>query len=607
MSRFRNSLLLFITLFFILASYGVGEIRAQNCSNVNSCGSGDSCPSGQRCQSERICKDDSCGGCAAGTIERKSCVADSTRPAYITVGGSVKEAGRIRGLGNIPVTIFNGSQNTSQLVYTDNTGNFTSSNAVRENDYYAVRINSPPPAGFYSLNTVDGRFLPTATDRIIHTYDFSIQNDTQIGSLSYENQRANHRDCSSVPPFNTTGQRCNFAYAANPKGHLDFANCSTIEGWSCDSDNASQPLNIELYRDGLKGSGGTLVGTFPVNKDRESGAYAQCGTNPRVGFTIPMPENLKDGRSHSFYAYGVNIGKGSNTLLADSPRSAQCAAPATPTPTITPTPVQQLIFDVNVKDSDVVGNILPNTAIKPGNDLDDSQNWSFTDENSEWGKGTIRSDKKLELEITKNSNAGTSHGVCWYNRIGISKILINQFYRSTATIKTPKTLNTSAVLSIGFKPKNGDYVHNYKNILPNSKGSDNGTINLNQEFQLTDDPEYFIYKLCIWQLNSQPLVLGDKIIIDKASFAPFVPTNTPTPTPTITKTPTPTITKTPTPTVTKTPTPTVTKTPTPSPTRTPTPTVTKTPTPTVTKTPTILKPSSGWIGSKLKTPSSMFI
>jgi len=52
----------------------------------------------------------------------------------------------------------------------------------------------------------------------------------------------------------------------NPKGWHDFSDCRASEGWACDPDDYSQPLEIHFYADGPAGSG-TFIGSTIANKE----------------------------------------------------------------------------------------------------------------------------------------------------------------------------------------------------------------------------------------------------------------------------------------------------------------------------------------------------
>ncbi len=122
----------------------------------------------------------------------------------------------------------------------------------------------------------------------------------------------------------------------NPVGNLEGGTCAAITGWTCDGDNYNASLRVDFYADGPAGTG-TGLGSATANLPRETAVANQCGGNPNHGFSFTIPANsLRDGRSHNIYAYGINIGSGTHTLLPGSPKSVTCTAPTPGTLQIKP-------------------------------------------------------------------------------------------------------------------------------------------------------------------------------------------------------------------------------------------------------------------------------
>ncbi len=138
--------------------------------------------------------------------------------------------------------------------------------------------------------------------------------------------------CTGSCTLDTSG--CT-AVINDPIGNHDTSDCTSSVGWTCDADDYTQALNVELYADGLKGSGGVLIASVLADITREQAVANQCGGNPSHGFLFnSTPDNLKDGLDHSIYAYGINTGLGNDTLLSNSPQTINCAPPPSP-PTCT--------------------------------------------------------------------------------------------------------------------------------------------------------------------------------------------------------------------------------------------------------------------------------
>jgi len=147
----------------------------------------------------------------------------------------------------------------------------------------------------------------------------------------------------------------------SPKGNQDGASCDTTWGWACDPDNYAAPLYVDFY-EGTSGTG-TYLGTefADVTVAGDSGVAAECGGYSNHRFYFPIPESLKDGASHTIYAYAINIGAtGVTTLLSYSPKTITC----NPTCTVSFNPASYGIVvndptgaSVNVSSNGPVSNV----------------------------------------------------------------------------------------------------------------------------------------------------------------------------------------------------------------------------------------------------------
>ncbi len=94
-----------------------------------------------------------------------------------------------------------------------------------------------------------------------------------------------------------------------PKGYLDSANCSTVNGWAKDP-NTVNPIDIHFYADGNSNTG-TFVGSIKANGYRSDLPY----TDKYHGYSFSVPEDLKDGNLHTIYVYAIDSQSGYNPLL----------------------------------------------------------------------------------------------------------------------------------------------------------------------------------------------------------------------------------------------------------------------------------------------------
>jgi hypothetical protein len=113
--------------------------------------------------------------------------------------------------------------------------------------------------------------------------------------------------------------------AADPKGFFDYAGCDVFSGWSCDADSYSTPLAIHFYADGTA-STGSFVGSTVAGNAREAAVGTQCGGYVSHGFSFPTPASLKDGLTHTIYAYAINTPSGINPLLTNNGKTINCCA-----------------------------------------------------------------------------------------------------------------------------------------------------------------------------------------------------------------------------------------------------------------------------------------
>jgi hypothetical protein len=115
---------------------------------------------------------------------------------------------------------------------------------------------------------------------------------------------------------------------STPKGWHDSSNCTASYGWTCDADNYSQAIEVHFYKDGPVGGTGVFIGSTLANQTREAAVGAECGGNPNHGFVFNTPDSLKDGQTHTIYAYAINLGPaGGNPVLSGSPKTINCSPP----------------------------------------------------------------------------------------------------------------------------------------------------------------------------------------------------------------------------------------------------------------------------------------
>ncbi len=135
----------------------------------------------------------------------------------------------------------------------------------------------------------------------------------QIAKNQDNRQRAEENNQSQVAVTNSIPT----------KGAITSATCSVITGWSCDEDDYTASLDVQIY-DGNVGHG-TQIGTVKADI-ADSAIAASCGGNALHAFSFSVPDSLKDGKAHQIYAYGLNTPPSyeGNTELSGSPKRLVC-------------------------------------------------------------------------------------------------------------------------------------------------------------------------------------------------------------------------------------------------------------------------------------------
>ncbi|GEM_PF-6941616 len=108
-----------------------------------------------------------------------------------------------------------------------------------------------------------------------------------------------------------------------PKGFLDIITSDgIISGWALDLNHPSDSINVHIYFDGPAGSGGTFAGSVNTGIYRPDVNQIEQVTGNH-GFNFNVPQNYRDGRQHSVYAYAIDpddSSGASNNQLTNSPK-----------------------------------------------------------------------------------------------------------------------------------------------------------------------------------------------------------------------------------------------------------------------------------------------
>ncbi len=108
-----------------------------------------------------------------------------------------------------------------------------------------------------------------------------------------------------------------------PAGRVDrVSSRGVIEGWARDFDQRTTPVNVEIYADGVSGVG-SFLGTTVANR-----AYASIDASGNIGFQYQIPENYKNGSSHTYYIYAQDSQSASTyAQVSGSPKTVTLYSP----------------------------------------------------------------------------------------------------------------------------------------------------------------------------------------------------------------------------------------------------------------------------------------
>jgi|GEM_PF-4045528 len=503
MRGMRQYLLIFLVIVGILLSQRVNAVSAQNCSDVNTCGSG--CSVGKHCQSETVCKDDSCGGCAAGTITRKKCVADSSAQPTPTptstcwgynyfdhpASGTTFTYGQsytLDGWGRIcsgPA-----GQGVRHRVDIHRCDAGTWNNCAKVAGHISS-TNRPDTAGYCNSGTPNSNgWATTWTPQIPggnYTLRAAVINDPSTSCVQWSEK--------------------NITIACPALG------APTALSVSCSSDKTSATISWNRA---------TNATFYSTRLDKNPNSFSRnCSTlnagdscsDPRINRTTVR--GLTPNTQYRFWVHG----------RTDCNLNAWSSAPAVNFSCDLPTPTRQP--DINVVDTTVPGNLLTNEINGDGSSHKgkcDFGKWCWWSRNAT-SKASIIPSGALQISSTAQNQ---NYGSCW----------IQWVKGATADSSTYRLV---ADVDSDFKSKNPFIQIETKNITNyiTPFNSINGQGRLQWEGSVHNHNEWFSVKFCSWDKgteNSRGVL--KKVSLVKVQNTP-TPTNTPIP-PTATFTPRPT-------------------------------------------------------------------
>lgn len=103
----------------------------------------------------------------------------------------------------------------------------------------------------------------------------------------------------------------------NPFGKLDrVSNRGLVEGYAKDVDTPNTAVNVEIYADGVRGSG-SFLGSVVANR-----SYVSVDASGNIGFQFQLPAGYIDNNSHTYYLYAQDSQAGATyAQLVQSPKT----------------------------------------------------------------------------------------------------------------------------------------------------------------------------------------------------------------------------------------------------------------------------------------------
>jgi hypothetical protein len=157
-----------------------------------------------------------------------------------------------------------------------------------------------------------------------------------------------------------SGQVCSYpgfcANDAKPIGYFDTANCDRFTGWTCDPNAYGRAIDVHFYVDSFADGIHWPLIIVPANAGREQAVADRCGGYANHGFDVDIPSNLKDGKTHTIYAYAINSPTGSNNPLLGV-KTVNCAIAAGTVQEPLLTRIEDVIKRIRIRITELRANV----------------------------------------------------------------------------------------------------------------------------------------------------------------------------------------------------------------------------------------------------------
>ena len=110
-------------------------------------------------------------------------------------------------------------------------------------------------------------------------------------------------------------------------GEAPFCPGQAVNGWAQDEDRPDQPIDVHVYFDGVPGQPGAV--SVAAHADLERSDLCEAIGSCAHGYSVPVPNALRDGAEHPVQVYGIDPDGGGNPPIGD-PKTVSCTPPSPP-------------------------------------------------------------------------------------------------------------------------------------------------------------------------------------------------------------------------------------------------------------------------------------
>ncbi len=192
---------------------------------------------------------------------------------------------------------------TAESYFTNTVKPMLQSRCVSCHGFPAQGGNATGPLTIYNYNAVKLDLLSGGiTDNELMEYSRGIGDHAgHAGGQDFCGGSLNNSPCFEIVSWcQKEGCTAGGGGGANnlPVGKIErISNRGLMEGWARDLDQPNTPVNVEIYADGVRGTG-QFLGTVVANI-----AYSGIDASGNIKFQYQLSATYMNGQSHSYYIY----------------------------------------------------------------------------------------------------------------------------------------------------------------------------------------------------------------------------------------------------------------------------------------------------------------